>query len=98
MICAVCRRTDTARRARNRHQLRAQEVEAEVVECLLGQLSPDRPSCRIGTLDALKLMISGGWVPGGSGRTRNSGGVTCAFAVSRLAPGCRKILTTAIPL
>src|ERR1700722_18104747 len=44
-------------------------------------------------------MISGGRVPGGSWRRMNcDAAVICAFAVSRLAPGCRKTLTTATPL
>ena len=60
---------------------------------------PEMPNWRIGTLEALKLMISGGRVPGGSWRRTNcDAAVICAFAVSRLAPGCRKTLTTATPL
>jgi hypothetical protein len=30
---------------------------------------PESPSCKIGTLDALKLMISGGWIAGGRVRS-----------------------------
>ncbi len=56
---------------------------------------PEKPSCSTGTLEALKLMISGGSVPGGSDRSMNSEAApTCAFAVSRLAFGWRKIFTT----
>ncbi len=44
----------------------------------------------MGTLDALKLMISGGNVPGGSERSMNSDAApTCALAIERLASGCR---------
>ena len=43
-----------------------------------------------GTLDALKLRISGGWMPGGSRRVaRPVTATTWALAVSMLAPGCR---------
>ena len=53
----------------------------------------------IGTVDALKLMICGGRMPGGKFLKMNCDAEdTCAFAVSRLAPGWRKILTTARPL
>src|SRR5580692_10165532 len=43
-------------------------------------------------------MINGGKVPGGNWRRIVwETAATCAFAVSRLAPGCRKILTIASP-
>src|SRR5271166_3470448 len=57
------------------------------------------PSCRMGTLDAEKLMICGGSVPGGSCRNRNcDAAVTWALAVSSEAPGCRNTYTIASPL
>ena len=44
----------------------------------------------MGTLEAEKLMICGGSVPGGSCRNMNcDAAVTCAFAVSSDAPGCK---------
>ncbi len=60
---------------------------------------PERPICSTGTVEALKLMISGGWMPTGNWRTASpEAATTCAFAVSMLAPGCRKIFTTSMPL
>src|ERR1700691_6506513 len=57
------------------------------------------PSCRMGTLDAEKLMIWGGSVPGGSCRNKYcDAAVTWALAVSSDAPGCRKTFTVASPL
>ena len=53
----------------------------------------------MGTLDALKLTICGGRMPGGNWRSVDcEAAVTCALAMARLAPGCRKILMTAMPL
>src|SRR6266699_2679240 len=48
---------------------------------------------------AVWVMIRGGWIPGGSWRRMVCDiAVTCAFAVSRRAFGCRKILTIDWPL
>src|ERR1700729_3740452 len=52
----------------------------------------------MGTVEALKLMICGGRIPGGRLLKMNcEADETCAFAVSRLAPGCRYTLTITCP-
>ncbi len=57
------------------------------------------PICRIGTLEALYWMISGGVVPGGMIRSRVwQMEVTCATPASTFAPSWKKTLITATPL
>ena len=66
------------------------------LSCCSERPCPERVSWRIGTLEALQLMINGGKVLGGNCRRAVwEMAVTCALAVSRLAFGCRKIVTIA---
>jgi len=52
----------------NGHQPGSDKVRAVVEELLLGKFLPDKASWRIGTVDALYVMTSGGVVPGGNWR------------------------------
>ena len=78
------------RRAGNRHQLNPEEVQRKIVELLLRKLAPLNPRRRTGTLEALKLKISGGVSPGGSCfKTAWEAAVNCAIATGTLAFGWR---------
>ena len=63
-----------------------------------GSVSLENDSCRIGTLEALYWITSGGWVPGGIERIAVwLMAVTCAIAVSIFAFGWKYIFTVAMP-
>ncbi len=66
--------------------------------CCSASVSLDSPSCRIGTVDALYVMMFGGSVPGGRMR-RIDAALLAASAIARLmsAPGWKKIFTTDTP-
>ncbi len=55
-------------RAFHSNQLRTKEVLSRSLSSCSESPRPDKASCRIGTLDALYAMTSGGVVPGGSCR------------------------------
>jgi len=62
---APCRRRKRQRGARDRGQRRADEIQRRVEDLRFRHLVAGRASCRIGTLEALKLRINGGVIPGG---------------------------------
>lgn len=66
--------------------------------CCSASVSLDSPSCRIGTVDALYVMMFGGSVPGGRMR-RIDAALLAACAIARLmsAPGWKNTFTTDTP-
>src|SRR5271168_796504 len=59
---------------------------------------PDKPSCKMGTLEALYWMTRGGVVPCGYCRSAVCEiAVTCATACEILTDGRKKIFTTETP-